>query len=61
MKFYQPVLRKPIHCRRVSSELKDHYSLLLNVIIVYIKRQHYSWVILSVLNIVTRATVTMAI
>ena len=27
MKFYQPVLRKLIHCRRVSSELKDQCAL----------------------------------
>ena len=33
------MLRKLIHHRRVLNELENHYSLLLNVIIVYIKEK----------------------
>ena len=35
--FYQSVSKKPIRRGRVLSELKDHYSLLLNVMMIYIK------------------------
>ena len=37
LEFYRPVLKKPIRRRRVLSELKDHYSLLLNVMMICIK------------------------
>ena len=57
------MLRKPIRRRRVSSELKDQYSLCLieyRLTVVHVK-ESTSWVILSVRNIVARATVTTAI
>ena len=36
-KVYQSVSKKPIRRGRVLSELRDHYSLSLNVLMVYIK------------------------